>query len=375
VESPVKIPAAAYLGLATIALVLLWKQLASDRLQIFPKELLAIMLVTACATIMKLPVQHVSLPTNIFAHLNFSLLGSWQGSGQAMSLDQIIRCALAVAMIASAETLLSANAVDRLHQGKRANYDKELFAQGVGNALCGMVGALPMTGVIMRSSVNVYAGARTRLSAILHGVWLFVAAVCLPSLLSLVPISCLAAILVLTAVKLIDLKAAKKLYGYGVRVFAIYIATIATIVLTDLLTGVTVGVVLSLVKLLYTMSRLDIHLVSEPQTNRVTLQLQGAATLVSLPKLAEALEQIPPDCQLHISMDHLDYLDHACFELIKDWERQHRSAGGVAVIDCSELTTVLRLKSRRRLEHNARVRHSNAAPAPALDHVATSLAN
>ena len=108
---------------------------------------------------------------------------------------------LTIALVASAETLLCATAVDKLQTGSRTNYDKELRSQGVGNMICGLLGSLPMTGVIVRSSANVQAGARTRLSAVLHGIWLLVFVALLPGLLSLVPTSALAAILVFTGYK------------------------------------------------------------------------------------------------------------------------------------------------------------------------------
>jgi len=148
---------------------------------------------------------------------------------------------------------------------------------------------------------------------------------------------------------LIDIKAIRKLSTYGKRVLAIYVVTVVTIVCTDLLTGIAVGVALSLAKLLYTISRLEVNVIKEQHSKRITLQLQGAATFLSLPKLADALEQLPADCELHVSLDHLDYLDHACFELIQDWDIQHRSAGGRTVIDCVELVNVFRLKSKRRI--------------------------
>jgi MFS superfamily sulfate permease-like transporter len=260
----------------------------------------------------------------------------------------VVESALALALVASAETLLSANAVDRLHNGRRTKYDRELMAQGFGNVLCGLVGALPMTGVIARSSVNVYAGAKSRASAILHGVWLLVFVACLPQLLGYVPIASLAALLLVTSVKLIDVAAVKKLWSYGWRLVTIYAATVLCIVCTDLLTGVMVGVVLSLAKLLYTMSRLGIRKIACEQSRRITLQLQGAATFVSLPKLANALEALPIDCELHICLDNLDYVDHACLELLMDWEKQHESAGGSLVIDWGELNAVFKFKGKRR---------------------------
>ena len=170
-----------------------------------------------------------------------------------------------------------------------------------------------------------------------------------PSLIRLVPISALAALLLVVSVKLIDVAAIKKLWSYGYRLVGIYAATVICIIATDLLTGVMVGVVLSLAKLLYTMSRLEIRRMACPESRRITLQLQGAATFVSLPKLTNALEQLPADCELHICLDHLDYVDHACLELLMEWELQHIGTGGSLVIDWGELNAAFKYKTKRRM--------------------------
>src|SRR5262249_35563987 len=164
--------------------------------------------------------------------------------------------AIFIALIASAETLLSATAIDRLHQGQRTKYDRELLAQGLGNTICGIIGSLPMTGVIVRSSVNVNAGACTRASAFLHGLWLLLFVALLPGPLKLVPTASLAALLVYTGFKLFDIGGVKQLASYSRSEAAIRLITMGTIVCTDLLTGVIVGLALSAAKLLYVFSHL-----------------------------------------------------------------------------------------------------------------------
>lgn len=335
---------AAALGAVAVAILLLWKKIVPKSLRMVPGALVAVLAVAGIAAVQHAHVKYVHVPANIFAALHAVDLHV----AAKMGWITVVESALALALVASAETLLSANAVDRLHNGRRTKYDRELMAQGFGNVLCGLVGALPMTGVIARSSVNVYAGAKSRASAILHGVWLLVFVACLPQLLGYVPIASLAALLLVTSVKLIDVAAVKKLWSYGWRLVTIYAATVLCIVCTDLLTGVMVGVVLSLAKLLYTMSRLGIRKIACEQSRRITLQLQGAATFVSLPKLANALEALPIDCELHICLDNLDYVDHACLELLMDWEKQHETAGGSLVIDWGELNAVFKFKGKRR---------------------------
>ncbi len=298
--------------------------------------------ITCCA--LNLPVKHIELPESILSGVKFLDFASIS----QMDPWAIARFSIVLAIIASAETLLSAAAVDKLHRGPRTKYDKELIAQGFGNTICGLVGALPMTGVIARSSVNVMAGATSRRSAILHGIWLLVAAFAIPGLLRMVPIATLAALLLYTGLKLIDIKAIRKLWDFGPRLVGIYVITTIAIVSTDLLVGVALGVVLSIFKLVYTMTRLKVSI--DRIENKSILHLRGAATFLSLPVLADALDSVPANTELHVCMDELDYVDHACLELIMEWEQTHAATGGTLVMDWGELRAMF--KSKRRARHS-----------------------
>jgi MFS superfamily sulfate permease-like transporter len=251
---------------------------------------------------------------------------------------------LALSFLAIPETLLSAAAVDRMHQGPRADFDRELTAQGVGNMLCGVLGALPMTGVIVRSSANVQAGARTRLSSMLHALWLLAAVVLLAALLEQIPIASLAGVLVYTGLKLIDLNALRQLGRYGRMAMLIHLATTLTIVATDLLTGVLLGFALTLGQLAWQASRLRVTVVQEGR--RVELRMQGAATFLKVPRLARALEGVPKNACVHVPMTHLQYIDHACMELLEEWQRANQASGARLIIEPRALTR--RVEGRRR---------------------------
>ena len=324
---------AGQLGILTIVVILLWQAFAPKKLSFLPAPLIAIVSATLVAALLAIPVLYVEVPDNLWSEVRFPSLAVLSGAPWA----GVFQAGLLIAVVASAETLLCATAVDQIHQGPRTRYDRELFAQGIGNVVCGLLGAIPMTGVIVRSSANVQAGARTRLSAILHGVWLLIFVAGLAFLLRLIPTASLAAILVYTGYKLVNPKSVSELRKYGWGEVAIYAATVGTIVFTDLLSGVLVGIGLAAAKLLYTFSHLEAALKPDANTNKVTLTLRGAATFLRLPRLAGVLEKVPGGAELHVDFARLDHIDHACLDLMMNWAKQHESNRGRLVIDWESL--------------------------------------
>lgn len=333
---------AAKVGLLTIVVLLLWQTFGAKRLRAIPGPLVAVVVATAAATIWSLPVLYVEVPDSLWSAVHVPSLGLLNNN----SLTRLLESAVVMALIASAETLLCATAVDRLKSGARTDYDRELWAQGVGNSVCGLLGALPMTGVIVRSAANVQAGGQTRASAILHGVWLLVFVGLLGFVLRSIPVACLAAVLVFIGYKLVNLKEIRELGKYGWEEVTIYLATLVGIVTTDLLTGVIIGMVLSAVRLLYKFSHLKTKLDVEPHSKRTILSLEGTATFLRLPLLAAKLDEVPANAELHVDFEHLDYIDHACLDLLMNWAKQHESIGGTLVIDWDSLHANFRGESR-----------------------------
>lgn len=330
---------AGMIGLVTIASIVLWSMLAPKKLQAIPGPLVGTLIAIAIAAFIKAPIMYVTVPDNIWSVVSLPTMPLLDGIlSDTDLLKGMLLGAFSIALIASAETLLCATAVDQMHSGPRTKYDQELTAQGVGNTICGILGALPMTGVIVRSSANVAAGAKTRLSAILHGVWLLIFATFFASALRWIPSSALAAILVFTGYKLAYPKIVPALMKFGWAEVAIYFITIATIVSTNLLEGVLVGLGLALLKLLYAFSHLAIRREDKPGSKRVDLHLNGTATLIKLPKLAQALEALEPGSEVHVHIQDLDYIDHACLDLLTNWDKQHKGTGGSLTIEWDELS-------------------------------------
>ncbi|WNW12651.1 SulP family inorganic anion transporter [Pseudomonas sp. DTU_2021_1001937_2_SI_NGA_ILE_001] len=333
---------AGLLGLGTMAVMYGWEKLRPQPLRFVPGALLGVGIATGVSLLMALEVKRVQVPDNLAEAID------WLRPADLVNLmdPAVLVAAFALAFIASAETLLSAAAVDRMHNGVRSNFDKELSAQGIGNMLCGLVGALPMTGVIVRSSANVQAGATTRLSTIFHGLWLLAFVLVLSSVLQSIPVASLAGVLVYTGLKLVDLKAFRGLGRYGRMPMFTYAATAAAIVFTDLLTGVLVGFALTLVKLAFKASRLKISLVPMEGNKELELRLVGAATFLKVPALTQVLGTIPQGSTVHVPLGNLSYIDHSCLELLEEWGRANAAHGTRLLIEPRGL--------KRRLEGRVR---------------------
>jgi MFS superfamily sulfate permease-like transporter len=278
--------AAALIGVITILVLAFWKKLAPMRLKVVPAAVVGVVLAVAVTDAAGFGIDRVRITHSLLEAVRSPDWPGWEVFGTAL----VWKAAVTFAVIASAETLLCAVAVDTMHRGPRTRFDRELVAQGVGNAVCGALGGLPMTGVIVRSSANIDAGAKTRLSAILHGVWLLLFVSLLPGVLSRIPTSALAAVLVYTGWKLVDLPGAVRMWRVSRSEAMFYAATAAAIVGADLLAGVALGVVLSAAKVLWQTSQLRITREDEPEHDRIHLVLDGAATFIRLPLLAEELD-------------------------------------------------------------------------------------
>jgi MFS superfamily sulfate permease-like transporter len=326
---------AGVIGLIAVVVMFVWKALVPKPLSVIPAAVVAVCTSTLVAECMDWGVRRIEIgslahfftPERIVQPNSLELLGD----------IAIWKAALTVALIASAETLLCAAAVDAKHTGPRTKYNRELVAQGIGNAICGSVGGLPMTGVIVRSAANIEAGAKTRLSAILHGLWLLLFVVALPGVLHRIPIAALAGVLVVTGYKLLEIPQLTKLWGTGRGEVAIYLVTALGIVFADLLTGVLIGLGVSAARLLWQFSHLELVRDDEPTKNRVHLYLEGAGTFLRLPVIAAELEAIPAGKHLHVHLDRLQFVDHAVLDLLTTFQKSYESKGGRMYLDWENL--------------------------------------
>ncbi|MET9949975.1 SulP family inorganic anion transporter [Streptomyces sp. NPDC006339] len=307
-------------GAGTIAVVVGWKKLPR-KAQTVPGALAAVVLATAATLAFDLPVAAVEVN---------GLIDSIQPPGAdafaGLAEPALIGTILAFTLIASAESLFSAAAVDRLHDGPRTQYDKELMAQGVGNAVCGALGALPMTAVIVRSSANVAAGAKTKASRVLHGVWLLLFAALLPSALALIPLPALAGILVHAGWKLIPWRPVVTLWRGHRGEALILVATAVAIVTVNMFEGVLIGLALSVVKTAWDASHVKLEVIDKG-AGPIQAYLSGNATFLRLPKILDSLEALPQNRPVELDLSGLHHLDHACRTALETWAERHSTAG------------------------------------------------
>ncbi|MFE1931718.1 SulP family inorganic anion transporter [Streptomyces sp. NPDC059474] len=316
---------AALLGIATVVLSFVWKKVPGPVRKI-PAALVAVAIGILVAALPGVEVKTLQVG-DLLASVQFP--GPEQFAGLAD--PAVLTAVFTFTVIASAESLFTAAAVDRMHDGPRTRYNTELIAQGAGNTVCGILGALPMTAVVARSSANVQAGAKTRLSRTLHGLWLLAFALLLPGVLALIPISVLAGVLVHSGWKLLAPEQFPKMWRQDRGEFVVMTITTGVIVATALLEGVLVGLAAGIVLAALRMSQTSVEHRVEGDT--AELVMTGNATFLRLPKVIDALEAVGSAGTRRIRLDLMGvtHLDHACRSQIEEFVEQQRASQTVRV--------------------------------------------
>ena len=311
---------ACIIGNLTIAIIIIWDLIPSKKIKAIPAALVAVITASLVANLMHFDINYIQVGENFWGSATFIKPELFKHLFEL----KVLISALVITFIASAETLLTSTAIDKMSDKSKTDYNKEIIAQGVGNSLSGLVGGLPITGVIVRSAANINAQAQTRVSAILHGVWILLFVSFLPSILNYIPISSLAAILVYTGYKLVDVNAAKHIYKLSKGEFVIYVITLVAILFTNLFEGIVAGFICALIKSAYKVLKVDIDTETNEQTNTITAKIHGNITFIQLPTLIEALESLPKNKNIVLCAERLHYIDHACIDFIKEWEHERQ---------------------------------------------------
>ena len=237
-------------------------------------------------------------------------------------LDVIFMGAI-IALVASLETLLCVEATDKLDPQKRITpTNRELIAQGIGNTFSGIIGGLPVTQVIVRSSANIQSGGRTKLSAIFHGVLLLVCVILIPDILNLIPKSCLAAILIIVGYKLAKPVIFKQMWAGGRDVFIPFIITIFGIIFTDLLIGIGMGLVVGVFQVLYNNFKkpYEVEKTVEDGESKLRLELSENLTFLSKASMIDTIAHIPDDSTVIIDASRSHYIHPDIIEIIEDFK-------------------------------------------------------
>jgi carbonic anhydrase/SulP family sulfate permease len=332
------LPGAAMIGLLSVGLLIFWGKVPWLQKSPIPGPLVAVLFGTAVNLVLIqmghpwaiAPTHLVQVPVaegasgflQLFSFPDFSVLAKPALYGSAVTL----------AVIASLETLLTIEAVDKIDpQQRKSPANRELLAQGAGNIVSGFLGGLPMTSVIVRSGANLNAGAQTKISAIFHGVLLLGCVALLPRWLNQIPLCALAAVLIVTGYKLASPKIIGQMWKEGKYQFLPFAITVIAIVFTNLLTGILIGLGVSLLFILYSNFRRPIHQVLEKHIsgNVMRIELPPQVSFLNRAAIQKSLYAIPTGGSIMIDARNADYIDPDILDLLADFKNVTAKAHGV----------------------------------------------
>ena len=303
------------LGVLVIAILIAWRWVPAKLARI-PGPLVAIVGVTIISVVFPFHVRRIELEGSPLDALQLPDIPDGGWSDVALGVTT-------VALIASVESLLSAVSVDRMHNGPRTDFNRELIGQGVANVVSGTIGGLPITGVIVRSSTNVSAGARSRASSIMHGVWILLFTLPFAELVEEIPAAALAGLLIVIGLQLLKPVHIETAMKHGD--LAVYVVTAVSVIFLNLLHGVMIGLALAIALTGWRVIRARVE--AQPVGEEWRVVVEGACTFLALPRLTRVLASIPAGSNVTLAIS-VNYLDHAAHQAITDWRRQHEAMGG-----------------------------------------------
>ncbi|WP_394661515.1 bifunctional SulP family inorganic anion transporter/carbonic anhydrase [uncultured Acinetobacter sp.] len=316
------------IGLLSVVVILVWDKTPLKKL-VLPSALIAVLVAAVLnyvLTYLQSPwaIQTenlIQLPNLLNATESAFIFPDWS----ALTNPLIYTGAITLAVVASLETLLNLEAADKLDPHKRASPpNRELWAQGTGNIISGLIGGMPITSVIVRSSVNANTGARSKCSTIIHGILLLLAVLFFVPLMNMIPLSALAAILILTGFKLTHPSLFKKLYQQGWTQFIPFMITLVAILLTDLLVGILIGLASSIVFILYGNLHKGVRVYREKHLHGVItrIELPSQVTFLNRASLISALERVHKHEKLVIDATQSDSIDPDIYQVIQEYQNE-----------------------------------------------------
>jgi MFS superfamily sulfate permease-like transporter len=329
---------AAVVGMSAFLLLIFWDKIKLLKSSPVPAPLVVVVIGTVASTLLASSPENWAIDGNHLVQVPVAGdIGEFFAQFRtpdfdALALPGVYSAAVVLAAVASLETLLNLEAVDKIDPERRVSPpNRELVAQGFGNLVSGLIGGLPVTSVIVRSSVNLQMGVKTRLSAISHGVLLLGTAGFLPEMLNRIPLSCLAAILLHTGFKLADPKLFASMWRSGWSQFLPFVITIVAIVRTDLLIGVLIGLGVSALFILWQNVRLPVQRLVEkrPAGDVLRIQLPSQVTFLNRAAIARALSEVPRGGHVLIDATQTGYVDPDVALMIREYVDETAKARGV----------------------------------------------
>ena len=371
------LPGAATIGIGSLVLVVAWDQIKWLRKTRVPGPLVAVLAGTITNVLLKRagspwaigPTHLVSVPLGNGPDGMMGLITFPDFSSLADS--RVYVAAVTIGIIASLESLLAIEAVDKIDpRQQRTPRNRELLAQGAGNVICGLLGGLPISAAVIRGTANVNAGGRTRLSTVSHGALLLTCVLLLPAWLNEIPLATLAAILIKTGYRLTNPKRYRQLWREGYSQFVPFVATVAAIVLTDLLIGITIGLTCSVIFILHSNYRrpLTRRLERHASGDVIRVELANQVTFFNRAALQKVLYEVPPGGMLLIDATNTDFIDPDVLDLLADFQKTGAPARWVqlSLIGFQDRYPSLRDEIRF-VEHASREVQHATSPAQVLE--------
>lgn len=324
-------PGSALIGIIGLGILLLWEKVLAKKakfFQVIQGPLVAVLVgilffsFTKSNEVLRIGASHlvsVPVPNDLSSFLSQFSFPNFA----ALANSEVWVVAFTIALVASLETLLCVEATDKLDPHKNVTpTNRELLAQGAGNVISGLIGGLPVTQVIVRSSANIQSGGRTKLSAIMHGLFLLISVILIPNLLNMIPLSVLAAILLIVGFKLAKPGLFKSMYDLGWKQFVPFMVTVLGIIFTDLLVGIGLGLLVGIIVILFKSYQNSHFLHKEGEDvddGKIKMTLAEEVTFFNKGAILKELDRLPEDSFLELDVTKTKYLDNDIIEILDDF--------------------------------------------------------
>lgn len=324
-------PGSALIGLLGLAILILWEKVLSKKAKIFqliqgPVVAVVVGIIffvlTKSNSVLSISSSHlvsVPVPEDFSSFMSQFTLPNFA----AITNTEVWVVAFTIALVASLETLLCVEATDKLDPHKNVTpTNRELLAQGTGNIISGLIGGLPITQVIVRSSANIQSGGVSKMSAIIHGLFLLISVILIPNLLNMIPLSVLAAILLVVGFKLAKPALFKTMYELGWKQFVPFMVTVLGIIFTDLLVGIGLGLLVGIIVILFKSYQNSHFLHKEGEDiddGKIKMTLAEEVTFFNKGAILKELDRLPEDSFLELDVTNTKYLDNDVIEILDDF--------------------------------------------------------